>query len=432
MKGYGKLLSPLGGLPLISHSLKKAIDTGAEQILVVLPSDEQGRGQLMDVLNPFFLEHPHLSWVVQPAGKYGTAVGVGAAQAALKASLHKILILNADVPGIEHHTLQRLVEALEQTHGVIVSFSPENPTGYGRLLLRNEQVLAIVEEEDLSPEQAQLNLCNGGVVGFQKHLLFPALQKVPVRKGGEQYLTDVVALLHKDGNTVSSITTTATELVGVNTLRQLADAEALFQQKKRTLALENGAILQVPDSVIFSHDTLLEEGAYVFPYVVFGPKVVVQRGAVIKSFSHLEGAVVEEGAVVGPFARVRPDSRIKKQGRIGNFVEVKNTVLGANTKVSHLSYLGDATIEGNVNVGAGVITCNYDGRHKHQTHIGAGAFIGASSTLLAPLRIGRGALTAAGSVLTKNVPENALAVGRTEQKTLKGAAKKYLKPSKKP
>jgi bifunctional UDP-N-acetylglucosamine pyrophosphorylase/glucosamine-1-phosphate N-acetyltransferase len=286
------------------------------------------------------------------------------------------------------------------------------------------ELVAIREEKDASPEEREIKLCNGGLMGFSGKAALPILERIKNDNAqGEFYLTDAVEIARELALKTVAVTASEVEVMGVNDRVQLAKAEALMQVRLREAAMRGGATLVAPETVFLSHDTRLGRDVVVEPHVVFGQGVVVEAGARIRAFSHLEGALVRSGAIIGPFARLRPGSEIGEEAHIGNFVEVKNARIGPRAKANHLAYLGDASVGSETNIGAGAITCNYDGFEKHRTEIGAQAFIGTNSSLVAPVRIGKGAYVASGSVITRDVPPDSLALGRARQEVKPGWAK---------
>jgi bifunctional UDP-N-acetylglucosamine pyrophosphorylase/glucosamine-1-phosphate N-acetyltransferase len=307
----------------------------------------------------------------------------------------------------------------------VLGFRPADPSGYGRLIVEGGRLMAIREEKDASAFERAIGLCNAGLMALAGRHALALLRQVSNKNAkGEYYLTDAVALAASAGLKTVALEAEEDEVRGINTRAQLAEAEAVLQRRLRAVAMENGVTLVAPETVFFSADTKLARDVLVEPNVVFGPGVVVEEGAVIRAFSHLEGAHVGKGARVGPYARLRPGARLGANVHIGNFVEVKEAEIAAGAKANHLSYIGDARVGEGANVGAGTITCNYDGAAKHRTEIGAHAFIGSNSALVAPVSIGDDAYIGSGSVITENVPAGALAVGRGRQVVKEGWAKR--------
>lgn len=358
----------------------------------------------------------------------GTGHAVLCARDALAGFDGDVAVLFADTPLIREATLQAVFAALDTGTGIaVLGFEPENPTGYGRLIEDASGALtAIVEEKEASAEQKAVRLCNSGVLAAPARVLFELLSRVTNDNAkGEYYLTDIVALGVAAGHSARAVRASADEVMGVNSRANLAEAEAAFQARARAAAMEAGVTLIAPETVFFSHDTQIANDVIVEPHVVFGPGVRVETGAVIHAFSHLEGAHIGESVSVGPYARLRPGTVLETGAKIGNFVEVKNAVLHTGAKANHLSYIGDADIGAKANIGAGTITCNYDGFLKHRTIVGDGAFIGSNTALVAPVTVGHGAFTGSGSVITSDVPDDALALARAKQENRPGWAARF-------
>jgi len=358
----------------------------------------------------------------------GTGHAVQQAKDALAGFDGDVIVLYADTPLIRAETITWVFETLEAGAAVsVLGFEPQDPGGYGRLIETPQGALdAIVEAKDANPDQLKVTLCNSGVLAAPAELLFELLDKVTNENAsGEYYLTDVVGLARQHGHPAKAVRASADEVLGVNSRLDLARAEAAFQARRREEAMLAGVTLIAPETVVFSHDTVLEHDVSVEPHVVFGPDVVVKTGAKIRAFSHLEGARVDGGCEVGPYARLRPGAVLRTGAKAGNFVEIKKAELGEGAKANHLSYIGDAQVGPKANIGAGTITCNYDGFFKHQTVIGEGAFIGSNSALVAPVTIGDFAMTGSGSVITESVPAEALAVSRAKQTHKEGWAARF-------
>jgi bifunctional UDP-N-acetylglucosamine pyrophosphorylase/glucosamine-1-phosphate N-acetyltransferase len=367
---------------------------------------------------------PHAT--AEQTERLGTGHAVQAARAALgdlaADPQADVLVTCGDTPLLTAETLSALRRArAEQDAGLaVLGFRAADPGGYGRLVLDDDGLLArIVEAKDATEAERRIDRCNAGVLLARADLLFEWLARVGNDNAkGEYYLTDVVAIARADGVRAAVALADEAEMQGVNSRADLAAAEAAMQARLRARAMAGGATLVAPETVFLSHDTALAADATVEPHVVFGPGVAVGEGAVIKAFSHLEGAQVGAGAQVGPYARLRPGTVLGAGSRIGNFVETKNAELGEGAKANHLSYLGDTVVGAAANIGAGTITCNYDGYLKHRTRIGAGAFIGSNSALVAPVTVGAGAIVGAGTTLTQDVADDALAVARGQQRTV--------------
>ena len=345
-------------------------------------------------------------------------------------------MLFGDTPLVRPATIATLIERLSAGADIaLLGFTTDSPTGYGRLIIKDGRLVAIVEEKDADPATKTIRLCNSGIMAFRSGLLPDLLEAIGnANAKGEYYLTDAVAVGTARGLRAEAVIgADESEFVGINDRAQLAAAEAIFQQRARTEAMANGATLIAPDTVFFSFDTRLGRDVTVEPNVIFAPGVEVASDTVIRAFSHLEGAKVASGAVVGPYARLRPGADLAENVHVGNFVEIKNARVDRGAKVNHLTYIGDAAIGARTNVGAGTITCNYDGVFKHRTTIGADVFIGSNTVMVAPVTVGDNSLTAAGSVITADVPNGAMAFGRARQEVKEGmgAAKKAALAAKK-
>jgi bifunctional UDP-N-acetylglucosamine pyrophosphorylase/glucosamine-1-phosphate N-acetyltransferase len=417
-----KVLHEVAGKAMLHHVLDAVAPLGPERVVVVV-------GPGMDAVAE--AARPHRSVVQEP--QLGTGHAVTMAREALDGygdpdGVGWILVLFGDTPLVTTATLERMVQAGGEAEGpalVALGFRSAEPAGYGRMVLDPDdgRLLKIVEAADAGPEELAIDLCNGGAMLGRGPELFALLDRVGDDNAkGEYYLTDIYALAGRDGLAARVIETEEDEILGVNSRAELAVAEAVMQRRLRDRALAGGATLIDPMTVWFSHDTRLGRDVTVEPGVFFGPGVSVGEGAVIRAFSHLEGAEIAAGAVVGPFARLRPGAVLRERARVGNFVEVKNAVLGPGTKANHLTYLGDSEVGANANIGAGTITCNYDGFAKHRTEIGEGVFLGSNTALVAPVTIGDGAIVGAGSTITKDVAADALAVARGAQKDIEGGA----------
>ncbi|MCX8501871.1 MAG: bifunctional UDP-N-acetylglucosamine diphosphorylase/glucosamine-1-phosphate N-acetyltransferase GlmU [Alphaproteobacteria bacterium] len=399
-----KVLHEVAGRTMLASVIAQLRAAQVERIILVLGPEF-----------PAAALPPEVETVVQTE-RLGTGDALRRACPLLKGHEGPVLVLAGDVPLIRPTTLTALAErlSLEGLGITVAGFSTATPFGYGRLLLAPEgQLERIIEEKDATDEQRAITLCNGGAYGFAGRYLDSWLGRLqPNNAQGEYYLTDCIGLARQDGASVRVVECAEAEMLGVNNRLDLARVEALAQQSLREAAMLAGASLRQPETVTLAFDTHLAEDVVVEPFVVFGKGVKVGPGATIRSFSHLEGAVVEEQAVIGPYARLRPGTVVRVGAHVGNFVELKNSELGAGAKVNHLAYIGDATVGDAANIGAGTITCNYDGFGKYRTEIGAGAFIGSNSSLVAPVTIGAGATVGAGSVITAEVPADALAVTR--------------------
>ncbi len=425
-----KVLHRLAGAPLLAHALWAAKGAGLDRLAVVVGPEMDEVGTTVSALDST------LEVFVQ-AEQLGTADAVKAARRAFEEFSGQVLILYGDTPLLRPETIGKVrAELAGGADLVVIGFETENPTGYGRLLLDDRGRLAgIREEKDASEEERALTLCNSGIMGFRSS---KTLRDLLGRIGNDNakkefYLTEAVALARADRLEARMVEADAEEVLGVNSRAELAEAEAVMQWRLRDAAMANGATLIAPETVFLSHDTRIGKDVVIEPHVVIGEGVVIEDGATIKSFCYMQDSRIGQGATVGPFARLRPGAHLSKNARVGNFVEVKQSEIGEGAKVNHLTYIGDTTIGPRANVGAGTITCNYDGFAKHRTEIGAGAFIGSNSSLVAPVKIGEGAYIGSGSVISKDVAPDALALSRTPQEERPGwAAKMRERHSRKP
>ncbi len=415
-----KVLHQVGGRTLIGHVLEAAKASGASALDVVIGPERE------DVAKEVKKRAPSAGVYVQRE-RLGTAHAVLSAKAAL-GNGNDLLVAFGDTPLVRAETFAMLAGALKDAAVAVLGFRPDDPRGYGRLIEQDGHLVAIREEKDASDSEKKIALCNAGIMAFSgKHALSLIEAIGNKNTKGEYYLTDAVALARARNLNVAVREAPEEEVMGINDRAQLAQAEAELQQRMRKAAMESGVTLTAPETVFFSADTKLGKDVTIEPNVVFGPGVVVKDGATIRAFSHLEGAEVGEGATVGPYARLRPGTKLGAKTKIGNFVEVKAATFGDGAKANHLSYVGDATVGANANIGAGTITCNYDGFDKHKTEIGEGAFIGSNSALVAPVKIGKGAYIGTGSVVTEDVPADALAVARGRQAVKEGWAAEVRK-----
>jgi len=413
-----KVMHALAGRSMLAHVLAAVGAAGTTATAVVVgPKQDEVAEEAKRAL-------PGAEIFVQHARK-GTAHAVLAGKAAIaRKKPDDILIVFGDTPLIAPATLQRLRAPLVKGAAIaVLAFRPENPTGYGRVIVQDGAVVAIREEADANARERAVALCNGGIMAFDGKHALAILEKIGnANRKHEFYLTDAVAIARGMKLAAVAVEGEEDDVRGINTKAQLAEAESVTQQRLRKAALEAGVTLIAPETVYLSADTKFGKDVTVEPYVVFGEKVKVDDSAVIRSFSHLTGAHVGRGAIVGPFARLRPGAKLHEDVHIGNFVEVKEATVEAGAKANHLSYIGDATVGAGSNIGAGTITCNYDGAGKHRTEIGADVFIGSNSSLVAPVKIGAGAYVGSGSVITANVPADALALGRSRQVVKEGWA----------
>ena len=412
-----KVLHGLAGRPMINHLLATVGALGPERVLVVVAP---GMDAVAQAVAP-------ARTVVQKE-QLGTGHAVMAAREGLAGFEGTVLVLYADTPLLSGGTITRVLEASRAGGGAaitVLGFRPGEPNEYARLIVSGGELERIVEFKDAGDADLRIELCNSGLMAIDGSVLDGLLRGVGAGNAkGEYYLTDLVALARGRGLRCVAVEGPADELLGINSRAELAAAEAVVQRGLRARAMAGGVTMIDPDSVWLSYDTTLGRDVTVEPNVYFGPGTSVGDGATIRAFSHFEGASIAADAIVGPFARLRPGARVGTGAKIGNFVEIKQTDVQAGAKVNHLTYLGDTVVGAKANVGAGTITCNYDGYTKAQTHIGAGAFIGSNATLIAPLRIGDGAYIAAGSTVTDDVPDDALALARERQVTKPGRAAK--------
>lgn len=408
-----KVLHKIAGLPLVAHVARAAQGAGAGDLALVVG---HGGEKLRAAAEGFAPE----AEIFEQKERLGTAHAVLAARPAIERGHDDVLVMFGDTPLIDADALTMArIRLAEGAAVVVLGFRTDNPAGYGRLIERDGRLVAIREDKDASEEERRITFCNSGLMAIAGAHALELLEAVGnANAKGEYYLTDIVEIAGRKGLAVVATEASFENALGINNRAELAEAEAIWQKRRRRDFMMAGVTLIAPDTVFFSHDTLIEADALVEPNVWFGPGVHVASGATIRAFSHLEGAKVACGAEVGPFARLRPGTDLKEKAKVGNFCEVKKAVVEKGAKVNHLTYIGDAHIGAGANIGAGTITCNYDGYSKFLTEIGEGAFIGSNSALVAPISIGNGAYVASGSVITENVPDDALAFGRARQKTL--------------
>jgi bifunctional UDP-N-acetylglucosamine pyrophosphorylase / glucosamine-1-phosphate N-acetyltransferase len=416
-----KVLHPIAGKPMLMHLLDTVEAIGAARRVVVVG---KGREQIEAAV-----ADRGVTIAVQ-AEQEGTAHAVLMAREALAGSSGPVLVLYGDTPFVTAATLRQMLERLggDDVPGVVVLASaPADGKAYGRVIIENgDRIVKMIEYKDASEAERAVKLCNSGMMAVDGAALFGWLDAIDNdNAAGEYYLPDVVMAAMRDGRHPVAIKGEPFETAGVNSRAELAHLELDWQRRRRERALDEGATLIDPESVWFSADTELGRDCTIEPHVVFGPGVRIADGAVIHAFCHIEGATIATGCSVGPFARLRPGAVLAKGAKVGNFVEMKQATLGAGAKINHLSYIGDASVGAKANIGAGTITCNYDGFAKHRTDIGEGAFIGSNSALVAPVSIGAGAIVGAGSVITKPVDPDSLAVARGEQRGLAGWARKF-------
>jgi bifunctional UDP-N-acetylglucosamine pyrophosphorylase / glucosamine-1-phosphate N-acetyltransferase len=408
-----KVLHPIAGLPMVAHVARATAATGAVDIALVVGN---GAEAVEAAVRPYAAKAESF---VQ-AERLGTAHAALCAKPAMARGYDDVLVVFADTPLIDPPSLSEARHKLTEGASVVVlGFRPKDPARYGRLIEKDGQLVAIREYNDCTPEERQIGFCNGGLMAIDGKLALALLEAVGNDNAKkEYYLTDIVEIARARGLRVVATEVPYESVLGINTRVELAEAENIWQQRKRRELMLSGVTMIDPQTVVFAHDTEVDPDVLIEPNVFFGPGVKVAAKAKIRAFSHIEGAVVGPEAEVGPFARLRPGADLAEKSKVGNFCEVKKARVGAGAKVNHLSYIGDAVIGPKANIGAGTITCNYDGFNKWVTEIGAGAFVGSNSALVAPVRIGDGAYVASGSVIVESVPDDALAFGRARQRNL--------------
>lgn len=413
-----KVLHEIAGLPMVAHVAKAAIAAGGTDVAIVV-----GRGgeAVRKAVTPFAPGAESFEQVE----RLGTAHAVLAARAAIARGYDDVLVMFGDTPLIAAAPLAAARKLVAEGNAVaVIGFRTDAPAGYGRLIEKDGRLVAIREDKDCSPEERRIGFCNGGLMAIDGREALALLDAVGnANAKGEYYLTDIVEIANARGLKVTATEADYETLLGINNRAELAEAEGIWQKRARREAMLSGVTMIAPETVFLSHDTEIGADTILEPNVVFGPGAKIAAGVTIHAFSHIEGATVATGSSVGPFARLRPGAELQEKARVGNFVEIKKAVVGPGAKVNHLTYIGDAEIGAGANIGAGTITCNYDGYNKHLTRIGAGAFIGSNSALVAPVSVGDNAYVASGSVITENVPDDGLAFGRARQETKPGRAK---------
>jgi bifunctional UDP-N-acetylglucosamine pyrophosphorylase/glucosamine-1-phosphate N-acetyltransferase len=414
------VLHEIGGETLLAHVLHAVTKAGGARVAVVIGPNLQSVADEAQRAVP-------TAEIFEQTERRGTAHAVLAAKAALVEGADDVLVLFGDTPLVRADVLTRLRQAIADGAGVaLLGFMPDDPTGYGRLIMKGGELIAVREDRDATADEKKITLCNGGLMALAGNRALAILDKVGnANSKGEYYLTDAVAIAREMGLKAVAIDAEEDDVRGINTKGQLSEAEDVLQKRLRAAAMEAGVTLVAPETVFLAADTKFGKDVTVEPYVVFGPGVTVEDGATIRSFSHLEGAKVGKGARVGPYARLRPGADLGQDVHIGNFVEVKAATIEAGAKANHLAYIGDARVGEKTNIGAGTITCNYDGFAKHKTEIGKGAFIGTNTSLVAPVKVGDGAYIGSGSVITTDVPAGALALERSQQTVKEGWARKF-------
>ena len=415
-----KVLHPIAGRPMIEHLLDSVAQLRPERQVVVAG---HGRDQLESALDgraTIAVQDPQL----------GTGHAVQQAEEALRGFAGDVLVLYGDVPFVRPETMRAMIDRLHAADApvaVVLGFQPDDALQYGRVIAEGDRIVKMVEHKDASEAERACPLCNSGVIAVRAEHLFALLARVGNDNAqGEYYLPDIVNLALADGNACAVIVThDADEVAGINSRAELAQAEARWQQRRRARAMADGATLIAPETVWFAWDTKIGRDVTIEPNVVFGPDVEIADNVVIHGFSHIEGARIASGVEVGPFARLRPGTRLEEGSKVGNFVETKKTVLGPGSKANHLTYLGDTQVGRDANIGAGTITCNYDGYFKYQTVIGDRAFVGSNSALVAPVKVGADAIVAAGSAVTRDVADGELRMVRAEQLVKPGWADRF-------
>jgi bifunctional UDP-N-acetylglucosamine pyrophosphorylase/glucosamine-1-phosphate N-acetyltransferase len=417
-----KVLHPVAGQSLLAHVLRAAPSGAGDALAVVVGPGQQAVEQETKRLRPdaaTFVQRERL----------GTAHAVLAAREAIRRGASDLIVVFGDTPLISAATLKCLREPLNKGAAVaVLGFRAADPTGYGRLLVEGDRLISIREQAEANAEERAITLCNAGVMAFDGRRALEVIEKIGnANSKGEYYLGDAVAIVRDLGLEAVVVEASEDEVRGINTKAQLAEAEQVMQARLRKAALDAGVTMIAPDTVYLAADTTFGNDVTIEPFVVIGPGVSISDGTVIHSFSHIVQSSIGKNASVGPFARMRPGTMLGEGAKIGNFVETKAAILEAGVKVNHLSYIGDAHVGAKANIGAGTITCNYDGFGKHKTEIGAGAFIGTNSSLVAPVKIGSGAYVGSGSVISRDVPDDALALERSEQTIREGGASRIRK-----
>jgi bifunctional UDP-N-acetylglucosamine pyrophosphorylase/glucosamine-1-phosphate N-acetyltransferase len=412
-----KVLHPIGNRPMIAHVVEAVAKAGISSVALVVGRDAQQVAEAATIGGVEIETHLQKE-------RHGTGHAVLAARDAIARGYDDVIVTYGDVPLQTEGPLKAARQGLAKGSDIVViGFHTDKPTGYGRLLVKDGELIAIREEKDATDAERAVTWCNSGLMAINGHKALDLLSRIGNSNAkGEYYLTDLVEIARSLGGRVTAVDAPEVEMSGCNNRAELAVIERLWQERRRHEMMISGVTMVAPETVFLSHDTVIGQDAFIEPNVVFGPGAVVDGGAVIHAFSHIEGAHVSAGATVGPFARLRPGANLGAGSKVGNFCEVKNGKIGEGAKVNHLTYIGDATVGAGTNIGAGTVTCNYDGVNKHETRIGENAFIGSNSSLVAPLSIGDNAYIASGSVITADVPADALAFGRARQELKAGRA----------
>ncbi|SHF25262.1 UDP-N-acetylglucosamine pyrophosphorylase /glucosamine-1-phosphate N-acetyltransferase [Ruegeria intermedia] len=415
-----KVLHPIAQVPMLVHAMRAGSVLAPERTVIVTGHGSQAVAKVAQA------EDEDARIVVQDQ-QLGTAHAVAQAREALDGFTGDVVVLYGDTPFLQPDTLERMIAARADNDLVILGFEAVDPARYGRLVMNGDALERIVEFKDASDEERAITFCNSGLLACDAGTLFDLIDAVGNdNASGEYYLTDVVEIARNRGLKVTAVSCDQAQTLGVNSRADLAAADAVFQARARAELLDLGVTLMAPETVYLAADTVIGRDTVIEPNVVFGPGVTVESGATIRAFSHLEGCHVSRGAVVGPYARLRPGAELAENTRIGNFVEIKNAEIAEGAKVNHLSYIGDASVGAGTNIGAGTITCNYDGVMKHRTVIGENVFVGSNTMLVAPVTVGGGAMTATGTIVTRDVEPDALAVGRAKQENKPGYARKLF------
>jgi len=415
-----KVLHQIGGAPMLVHAMRAGATLNPEKTVIVA-------GHGAEAVSKAALAYDPDAETVLQTEQLGTAHAVAQAGAALEGFEGDALVLYGDTPFIGSETLEAMAVARGLHDVVVLGFEATDPGRYGRLITKGDALERIVEFNDATDKERAVTLCNSGVIAAKSSVLFDLIAAVGNdNASGEYYLTDIIGIARSKGLSSTVVRCDEAETLGVNSRAELIAAEADFQARARTAAIEDGVTLLAPDTVFFAYDTYLGRDAIIEQNVIFGPNVTVESGAKIRAFSHLEGCHVSQGATVGPYARLRPGAELQENVHVGNFVEIKNAIVAEGAKVNHLSYIGDADIGARTNIGAGTITCNYDGVFKHRTVIGEDVFIGSNTMLVAPVTVGNAAMTASGSVVSRDVPDGDLAIARSRQENKPGFAVKLF------
>ena len=415
-----KVLHSIAGAPLLIHAMKSGASLEPDRTVIVAGHGAQA------------VEAAAKDWsddaeVVLQTEQLGTGHAVAQAAAALDGFEGDAIVLYGDTPFIQPETLEAMLAARTEHDVVVLGFNAADPGKYGRLIMNGGELEKIVEFKDASGEERAVTLCNSGVICAKSDVLSELVSAVSDdNAAGEYYLTDIIGIARSKGLSATVVECAEAETMGINSRAELADGEVAFQARARRAAMDNGVTLQAPDTVYFSHDTYIGSDTIIEPNVVFAVGVTVENNATIRAFSHLEGCHVSRGGVIGPYARLRPGAELAEDVKVGNFVEIKNAVIDTGAKVNHLSYIGDAHVGARTNIGAGTITCNYDGVFKHHTTIGEDVFIGSNTMLVAPVKLGRESMTATGTIVTHDVPDGDLAVGRMRQENKTGFARRMF------